>query len=224
MRCFLAMRALAISSTQPSARGSRSVAWNGTAPRSRSVRRRCSSDSATDHRSSIRAGLWASEILAVQIDNLGSHMTHSIQLTTGFVVIAVPDEMPQPPDSPLDDFQSCAMLRFGGIDAAQRLLNVLNPHRDMPPVQNAGDGSSTAARTRPGSADSPSLRTVTVRPGRHPCSRSALRNVAKGPTRPWAPVQSVGAAAPTSILPTVTSMRRIDSHERRECELRRSPS
>ena len=41
---------------------------------------------------------------------------------------------------PLDDFQSCAMLRFGGIDAAQRLLNVLNPHRDMPPVQDAGDG------------------------------------------------------------------------------------
>src|ERR1700678_1113426 len=67
-------------------------------------------------------------------------MAHSIELATGLVVIAVPNEMPQPPDSPLDDFQSCAMLRFGGIDTAQRLLDVLNPHRDMPPVQNAGDG------------------------------------------------------------------------------------
>jgi hypothetical protein len=66
-------------------------------------------------------------------------MTHSIQLTTGLFVIAVPDEMPQPPNSPLDDFQPCPMLRLGGVNATQRLLDMLNPHRDVPPIQNASD-------------------------------------------------------------------------------------
>ena len=69
-----------------------------------------------------------------------------------------------------------ARCYLGGIDTAQRLPDMVNPHRDAPPVQNAGDGSSTAARTRPGRADFLSLRTVTVPAGRQPCSRSALRN------------------------------------------------
>ncbi len=74
-------------------------------------------------------------------------MAHPEQFVVGLFVITVPDEMPQATDPPFDDFQSRAVPRFEGINPAQRLLDVLNPHGDMPPIQN------TADRLANGSAD-----------------------------------------------------------------------
>jgi hypothetical protein len=46
--------------------------------------------------------------------------------------------VPKAADLERDDLQSGPMLRAERIDPAQRLLDVLNPHGNMPPVENAG--------------------------------------------------------------------------------------
>jgi hypothetical protein len=46
--------------------------------------------------------------------------------------------VPKAADLERDDLQSGPMLRAERIDPAQRLLDVLNPHGNMPPVKNAG--------------------------------------------------------------------------------------
>lgn len=58
--------------------------------------------------------------------------------------------MPQASNPPLDDLQPRPVPRFKAIDSAQRLLDVLNPHGDLPPIQNAGDrfGECGAGQTR----------------------------------------------------------------------------
>jgi hypothetical protein len=56
------------------------------------------------------------------------------------LVITVPDQMANASNSPLGHFQSCSVPRVEGIDAPECVLDVLDPHRDVPPIQNAGDG------------------------------------------------------------------------------------
>jgi hypothetical protein len=101
------------------------------------------------------------------------------------------------------------MPGFEGIDPAQRLLDMLNPHRDVPPVQNADDGLAdrgadqtrkrrfAIAKDRHGSAGPPSFF----------AKRLAQRRQRRDRTL-GARAKRRGGLPAISILPTVTSMYR----------------
>ena len=54
-------------------------------------------------------------------------------------VIAVPNQVAKASNPPLDHLQSRSVSGVEGIDAPHGLLNVLHPHGDVPPIQNASD-------------------------------------------------------------------------------------
>jgi hypothetical protein len=64
-------------------------------------------------------------------------MAQSEQFRTRLLVIAVPDHMPKAADPPRNDLQPGRMFGAERINPAQRLLDVLNPHGNMPPIKNA---------------------------------------------------------------------------------------
>ncbi len=45
-------------------------------------------------------------------------MAHPEQFVMSLLVIAVPDQVPQASNPPLDDFQSCSVPRRNGVDPA----------------------------------------------------------------------------------------------------------
>jgi len=101
--------------------------------------------------------------------NFRRHVAHPEQFIMSLPVIAVPDQMSKATNPPLDHLQSRPVSRVEGIDAPNRLLDVLHSHGDMPPIQNAGDrlpshgadkagkGGFTVAEDRDRAAGSPSL-------------------------------------------------------------------
>jgi hypothetical protein len=57
----------------------------------------------------------------------------------GLLVITVPNQMPEASNPPLDHLQSRSVVRSECTDSPRRLLDVLDPRGDVPPIQNTGD-------------------------------------------------------------------------------------
>jgi hypothetical protein len=57
-------------------------------------------------------------------------------------VISVPDQVAKPLHSHVHDIQTGIMLWLKGIHPAERLVDVPDAHRDMPPDKDMDDGTS----------------------------------------------------------------------------------
>ncbi len=151
------------------------------------------------------------ECLSVHIRDLGNQMPHAEQLVASFPMITVPDQVPEPLDPHCNQVKSAMVSWSKPINASQSVLDMLDAHRDMPPVQDTRDRLTNRCSDQARECCfTPSLKTVTERPGCHPWSLSACRMAPSGETAPLAArAKRRGARSATSILPTVTSTCRV---------------
>jgi hypothetical protein len=66
-------------------------------------------------------------------------MPHAEQLIARFLLIAVPDQMPKPFDPLCNQVSSTMASSPEPINASQSVLDMLDAHRDMPPVEDTCD-------------------------------------------------------------------------------------
>ena len=79
------------------------------------------------------------ERIAIVARNPGCGLPNVEQIIEDLVGRVVPDQVPKALDPRLDDVEVRAALRLQCVDLAHRLLDLLHPRGDVPPIQNAGN-------------------------------------------------------------------------------------
>ena len=129
-----------------------------------------------------------------------------MQFTAGFVVVAIPQKVPDPAEPERDELEAGTMLRFQNENPPQGLLGMADAHRDVPPVEDVRYRFVDRGTDQSGKRGFAMLSTVTGRPGFQPWANKAARICENGRSAPsGANAKRRGGRPDASTLPTVTS-------------------